>query len=87
MLVIAPAQHSAAMVAAQEHPGAACAAKGSFGECLAIWPHEPHDAHSLRREKFETSSFSSYILLRASKQKLADVSNFEGSRKINFDQI
>ena len=35
MRITAPAQHSAAMVAAQEHPGAACAANGNFGECLA----------------------------------------------------
>ena len=35
MRITAPAQHSAAMVAAQEHPGAACAANGDFDECLA----------------------------------------------------
>ena len=57
------------------------------GECLAFWPHEPHDAHSLRRENFGTSSFGTYFLFCGSKQKPADASNFVGSRKISLDQI
>ena len=55
-------------------------------ECLEFWPHEPHEAQSLRRKNFETSSFSSYILVHVSKHEPSDASNFEGSRKISFIQ-
>ena len=55
-------------------------------ECLAFWPHEPHQAQSLRRENFEITSFSGCILLCASKHEPSDASNFEGSRKISFIQ-
>ena len=55
-------------------------------ECLAFWPHEPHQAQSLRHKNFGRGSFSSYILFRGSKHEPSDASNFEGSRKISFVQ-
>ena len=55
-------------------------------ECLEFWPHEPHQAQSLRRKNFGPTSFSSYILFRDSKHAPSDASNFVGSRKISFIQ-
>ena len=56
------------------------------GECLAFWPHEPHDGHSVRQKNFGHGSFKTYFLFRDSGLKPADASNFVGLRKISLIQ-